>query len=359
MQPRHIARKVLLQLLAQVVGKQAVVAPGGQFAGHRRQKQVVGVQLLQEGRAVDMRVEGGAHRGVELPQDAGAQQKATDVGTLAGQHVFGQVVGHRPVGARKPRYKIFRVDRAVQGHGRQPQCGHPAFGFLVQAKQLVGAELVRVGPLLKKAGRVLQAEAQAIGVDLDQLAAHPQPGQADLRQAARADHQQALAWQVVGDFAHDVQQSRFVDGFKLVQKQCKRRVDAGQGLHRVVAGQAQLAHGSVQTVQKPRDVVVGPVQREPGGGDTRVFQPHTGLHHGGGFAKTGRGPHQHQLACAPADRLAQACTRHLRGVVCRRVELALQPQRDRTRCRRAGQVVGFAWGGHGGGSGQTKGLGWA
>jgi hypothetical protein len=98
-QPGHIVRKLFVQLLAQVVGKQAVVSPGGQLAGHGRQKQVVGVQLLQESCAIGMGVECRAHRGIELPEDAGAQQKTADVSRLAGQHIFGQVVGHSPVGA--------------------------------------------------------------------------------------------------------------------------------------------------------------------------------------------------------------------------------------------------------------------
>jgi hypothetical protein len=226
----------------------------------------------------------------------------------------------------------------------------------VQAKQLVGAEFVGVRALLKKPSSVLQAEAQTLGVDLDQLPTHPQSRQANLRQAARANHQQALARQVVRNLTHDAQQRRLVDGFEFVQKQCKWCVDARQGLHRVVARQAQLPHGGVQAVQKTRDVVVGPVQCQPSGGHACIFQAHTRLHHGGGLAKTSRGAHQHQLSCTPADRLAKACTRHLRGVVCGRIELAFQPQRDRTRCNGGCQVVGFEWGGHEGRSGQTSGI---
>ena len=360
MQPRHVVRIVALKLRAQVVGEQAVVAPGAALTRDRAQEQVLGVELLQQGQAVGAGIERGADRGVKLAQQTRAQQEAPHVGRLARQHILGQVIGDSAARSREAIDEVALVIRAVQCDRRQPQGGGPALGLLVQAEQLFAAERVRLAPLFKERQCILQAEAQAIGVDLGEQAAHPQARQPQLRQAARPDDQMPVARQVLGDLAHQTQHGRLMHGFEFVEEQGKRHVAARQCLHGVDAGcgirsvQAEPQHRLVQAGHEAREVVVGAVQRQPDGGHAHLFKARTRLHHGRGLAEAGGRAHQRQLPGTTAEDLAQSHALDLRRHRSRGVELAVQAGGIRGLSRCGGSVRGYRGSGCEGGHGSLQ-----
>ncbi|MNS80791.1 hypothetical protein D3C72_1144860 [compost metagenome] len=313
-QPREFAGPLARQLRTQEVGKEAVVAPRAHLAAgiaaHGREEQVGGGQLLEDDGAVAARVERLAHRGVELAQDAGAQQEVVDLGRLVREHVFGQVVGHGAVGAREAFDEAGLDAVPLQRHRRQPDGRHPAFGLAVQLREQVGRQRLRrlrggvrrmrLAQADEGAG-FFQREAQAVGVDLDELAACTQPAQPEVGQAARADHDLSAPRQVLHQLAHEAQHGGLLHHFEVVQEERERRVVRGQRGHgvegRVACGlvHADALHGLGQAVEKARHVVVGAVEREPGGGDALRVHALADLRHGGGLAKARGRAHQHEL----------------------------------------------------------------
>ncbi len=166
-------------------------------------------------------------------------RKSRTSARLAGQHVFGQKVGHGPVAAGELGDEVGHAALAgqhrVQRHRRQPQRRHPAFGLAVQRVDLgrpIGVGARRARPAQRQElPRLVAREAQQLGVDLQQLAGHAQPAQAQLGQAARAQHQLAAARQLVDDLAHQAQHGGLGDQFEVIQEQRKRRAVAGQRIH--------------------------------------------------------------------------------------------------------------------------------
>jgi hypothetical protein len=155
-QAGDVLRLLAHQLGAQEVGEKAVVAPLARRAGRfraladRRDEQVGRVQLGQDARRVAARRQRLAQRGVELAQDAGAQQEVAHLGGLPRQHVLGQEIGDRAVAARELGDEVGHAaqagDHRVQRHRRQPKRGHPALGLGMQAVDLrrhVGRGAVR------------------------------------------------------------------------------------------------------------------------------------------------------------------------------------------------------------------------
>ncbi|MNZ84916.1 hypothetical protein D3C78_1036880 [compost metagenome] len=256
-----------------------------------------------------------------------------------GEHVFGQVVGHRAVRAREALDEAGFQAVALQRHRSQPDRRDPAFGLAVQLRQHVGRQHLERALAQEGAG-LLEAEAQAVGVYLQQLAACAQAAQAQIGQAARADDDAPAPRQVVDDFADQAQHRGLLHHFDVVEEQRERRVEGGQRGHgierrmgrRLVHAQAQ--HGFAQAAQKARDVVVGPVQREPGRAHAVGFHALAALRHGRGLAKTRGRPHQHQLHGGLRDLLADRGAQHLHGDDGRGVELGFQDG------RRGGQHCG-------------------
>ena len=229
MQARHFGGALARELATQKIGKQAVIAPGGQIAIHWREKQLLRVKLFQQVGAVILRIEGGAHRGVEPPQQAGAQEKAPQQRGLIGQHIFGQVIGHGAVGARKARNEIDGVRGPQQRAMRERERGNPALSFGVQRDQVRGIQPLRVAHLFKQGGGFGHAKAQLFGIDLGELAAHAQSAQAYGGHLACANQQVGVGGQVLGQFADQGEHGRLGEHFHLVQKQGKRLGQLEQG----------------------------------------------------------------------------------------------------------------------------------
>jgi hypothetical protein len=198
-----------------------------------RQEQVRRGQLFEDGRAIGARAQRLAHRRIELAQDAGAQQKVANLPRLVREHVFGQVVGHGAVGAREAFDKTGLGAVPLQRHRRQPDGRHPAFGLAVQLREHVSGNAPAAGgrAQAEEGAGFLQAEAQAVGVDLHQLPARAQPPQAQVGQAARADHDLPAARQVLDDLAHQAQHGRFLHHLEVVEEQREGRVVRGQRGH--------------------------------------------------------------------------------------------------------------------------------
>ena len=328
-QPRQFVGPFARQLRAQEIGEQAVVAPGRRVAGHGREEQVGRGQLVEDGGAVDARVQGLADRGVELAQDAGAQQKVADLARLVREHVLGQVVGHRAVRAREALDEAGFEAVPLQRHRGQPDRRHPALGLAVQLRQHVGRQCL-ARALAEEGAGLVDVEAQPVGVDLHQLAARAQPAHAQVGQAARADHDAAAARQVVDDLAHQAQHRGLLHHLEVVEEQREGRVVRGQRGHRVEGRvgrrlvHAQALHRLAQADQEARDVVVGPVEREPGGGHAVGLHALAALRHGRGLAEARGRAHQDQLHRRRRDLFADRGAQHLRDDHGRRVELGFQ-----------------------------------
>jgi hypothetical protein len=124
---------------------------------------------------------------------------------------------------------------------------------------------------------------------------------------------------------------------EVVQKKSEGRVVRGQRGHGVEGAvgaglfHAQALRGLGQAIEKARDVVVGAVQREPGGGGALRLHALADLRHGGGLAEAGGRAHEHQLDAGRGNLLADGGARHLRGDERRRVELGFENPGERAR----------------------------
>ena len=338
MEACDIVRPLMDQLRPQEIGEQAVITPGGRIAaGDGRDEQVGRSQPVEDGHAIGTRIQRLAHRGIELAQDAGAQQEVANLPGLVGQHVFGQVIGHRTVRPRKALHKTGFQSVPFQGHRRQPDRRHPALGLAMQLVQHVDGQRL-ADTLAEEGAGFFQVEAQAVGVDLDQLTACAQAAQAQVGQPARADDDLAPVRQVIDDFAHQAQHGGFLDHLEVVEKQGERGRVLGECRHGVEVRvgrrvmDTQAPHGFAQAAQETRHVVVDTVQREPAGGHAIGFHPLATLGHRSGLAEACGGTHQDQLDTCRPDLLADGRAQHLRDDGRRRIQLGFEDAGRRSGC---------------------------
>ena len=235
--------------------------------------------------------------------------------------------------------------QVVQRHRGQPERGDPALGLAVQVGQVVlqfgrcGTGLAAGLAQREEALGFGQRKAQVLGVYLEQLTGCAQPAQPQVGQAARAQHQLAAARQVIDDFAQQTQHGGIGDQFEVVQEQREWRAVPPQRVHqhqrrgtwRQVDN--ELRQRLAQAGQEARHVVVGPVQRQPGGVHAALCHALARLDHRGGLAEAGGRAHQHQLDRAGGhDPLADGIARHLGRGDAGRTELG----RQGSRCGRPG-----------------------
>ena len=133
-QLRHAVRVLAVQVGAQQIGEQVVVAPPPALLVERDQEQAGPLDRLQQllaVRAPDHRV---AERAAQPVEDRGLQQERAQLGGLAFQDLLGEVVEHEPVAAGELRDEPGDVAAAPQRQRRQVQARGPALGAIAERR---------------------------------------------------------------------------------------------------------------------------------------------------------------------------------------------------------------------------------
>jgi len=104
------------------------------------------------------------------------QQEPPNLRGLPGQHLTAEVVDDVAVVARERLDEAAGVGPVAQRQRGQVQGGRPALGALLQPGHVGGAQ-PQPEYLVEQRRRLLQAEAQLLGADLQQLPADTHPGQ--------------------------------------------------------------------------------------------------------------------------------------------------------------------------------------
>ncbi len=124
---QHLVGKVLVKAMHQQFTEQMVVAVPGARIVQRDDEHARAVNFFNDRLAVRVTGDGAAQRRGEFIQDRGHQQKLIDVLGLAREDLIHQVIGDKPVFARKVRQAAGRVWFVFKGKHGQVQTGDPTF----------------------------------------------------------------------------------------------------------------------------------------------------------------------------------------------------------------------------------------
>ena len=279
----HPLRVQPLQVGAQQVGEQVVVAPPATLLVERDQEQAGPLHRLQHLLAVGAPDDRIAERAGQPLQDRRLQQERPQLLGLPLQHLLGQVVQHEPVAAGELLDEPGDVGASLQRQRGQLQPGRPALGALAQRRD---DRVRQIAPdrHAQQLGRLAGVNRRSRGAQLGQLPAGPQPGQRQRRVAAAGQHQVQRGRQVVQQELQRPVHLRRVDQVVVVDDQrhvvgCRgelvdqRRHGRGERRRRGAGDQRTdpLGDPGPHPVQRggdvapePHRVVVARVQRQPG-----------------------------------------------------------------------------------------------
>ena len=184
------------QSLSQHRPEQRVVPIPPAFVVQRHDKQVGQRQLTQAcltHRPLHHRI---AQRRAHAVQDGGAQQKGLNVGGLALQDLFQQIVLHQPMAAGEGLDERLGITAPRQRHRGHVQASGPAFGARIERLNLRLGQAER-HRLVQKHVAFVSLEAQIVRPELKHLALGAQPRQCEARHVSRSDHQVQWRGQVV------------------------------------------------------------------------------------------------------------------------------------------------------------------
>ena len=192
MQLRQLARRAQGQLVLEELAEEVVVAIPLAAAVQGHQEEVRPLELGQGAPRVGRARHRVAQGPREPPQDRGAQQEQPALRGLVVEHLGGEVVHHQPVVAREGVDERRRVRPVAHRQACEIEAGGPALGAQTQGGHLGILEGVS-HHAAEEGGGLVVVEAQVGRAQLGQLAARPQPGDADRRLRAGGHHQvQAL-----------------------------------------------------------------------------------------------------------------------------------------------------------------------
>ena len=323
-QPGHPVPLVALEPAAQVVGEQVVVAEPLPLGVQRAQEQIAPLQFLQHRLAVGAPAQRVGQLAAEPVPHAGVEQEGQDVAGQRVEHVLGQVLTDRVVPPGEAADQVGRIGAVPQRQRDQLQRRDPAVGADRDPCDVLGLEPQPV-QIDQEGTGFGQIETQGVGVDLDQLAAHPQPAQRQPRPDPAGQHDREVGRGEVEQVHQGAVHLGVLDQVPVVEGQHQppvvpadlfqqHRQGVGLGVLDVLLQQVpQVAqdvpgvrHGPTdglqQVEQEPVRVVVVPVQSQPGRHRAAVGQHPQPLHGKRGLAVAGRGVDDHQ---GPATPLAQ------------------------------------------------------
>ena len=128
----HAVGELALQVGAQEIGEQVVVAPPPPLLVERDQEQAGPLDRLQQLLAVRAAHHGVAQRPAQPVEDRGLQQERAQLGRLAFEHLLGEVVEHEAVAPGELGDEPGDVAAALQRQRREVQARRPALGALAE-----------------------------------------------------------------------------------------------------------------------------------------------------------------------------------------------------------------------------------
>ncbi|MNN05019.1 hypothetical protein D3C81_1177630 [compost metagenome] len=237
MQPFGVPGQLTGQGVAQEAAEQTVVAEPLLLRVGWLDEQVGAQQLFDQPGAVAALGEGVAQRRAEAVEDAGLQQEQTDLIALAGEDVFGQVLGQLLVAAGKRTDDIGQGAAAVERQGGQEQTGDPAFADVLQPRYLFVADRQLAAATQVRPG-LLRAQTQRFGVNVQHLALHAQAAKTQLGVDPRGDGQAGARRQCGQQLLDEGQGLGGIECFEVVQHHGEARLQSAQLLQeRLRSGQ--------------------------------------------------------------------------------------------------------------------------
>ena len=244
------------------------------------------------------------------------------------EHFRAEVVDHVPVVAGEAGDEGHRVRPVTQSQRGQLQPGRPPFGAALQPADILRTE-VQMQQIVEQQVALLRREPKVVGPQLQQLAAHPQPGQRQRRVRPGRDHQAQGGGQPLDEHADAPVDLGISDHVVVVEDQQQLGVERGHivdehrnevtfdvGRRRAQQRQRRLSHlgdhgpqRGEQVAPKPQRVVVRAVERHPAG--PRRLAGNQPVGEQGRLAPTGRGVDEGEPGhCTGAEQFVQPRPRH-------------------------------------------------